>query len=87
MHQNVVMFLRARDRARAVNDPGLVRALTADLRRLGVSDAATLADPEGHPRNGTEPVPKGKGGRPKLPRCEHDMIASRCPECSPEEAA
>lgn len=81
----VEMFLLERDRARARGDNGVDRSLTADLRKLGVSDTATLANPSGIPFASVEVVSRGPG-RPKKPRCEHDAIADRCPDCNPELA-
>ena len=93
------MFLRERDRAQARGDWGVVRSLTADLQRLGVPDDATRLHPAGKPsRVVTEALespqegevavleeePRPKGGRPKLPRCEHGNITDRCVECNPE---
>jgi hypothetical protein len=86
------MFLRERDRARLRGDLGVQRSLTADLRRLGVPDDATLADPSGKQRrNGAEPKaeeetprPAKRGGRPAKARCEHGVIAERCAECNEE---
>ena len=77
----IEMFLLERDRARARGDNGVDRSLTADLRKLGVSDTATLANPSGIPFASVEAVSRGPG-RPKKPRCEHDQIADRCPECN-----
>jgi hypothetical protein len=76
------MFLMERDRARARGDNGVDRSLTADLRRLGVPDDATLAEPLGKASNGVTRGP----GRPKKPRCEHNNVADRCIECNPELA-
>lgn len=83
------MFLRERDRASARNDHSVVRSLTADLRRLGVRDDATLAHPAGKPPRveTREELPAKGNGRPKLPRCEHENVADRCPECNPELVA
>lgn len=81
------MFLDARDRAFVRGDGGVVRAMDAELRRLGVSDDATLADPTGKLKRKataatTKPKPAGK-----LQRCEHENVADRCVECNPELAA
>jgi hypothetical protein len=76
------MLRGARDQARVLGDRSLEAAMTADLERMGVRD-----EPE--PVTGLETVvpellefavPR-KSGRPKLPRCEHNMIVGRCPEC------
>lgn len=90
MHPKVQMFLTERDRAYARRDTGVIRSMNAELRRLGVSDTATVANPTGkrvRVRMTSEAVPVVKAGRPKLPRCEHENIADRCPECNPELAA
>jgi hypothetical protein len=86
----VHMFLVERDRALARGDHGVVRATTADLRRLGVPDWATVADPTGknaRRANGAASKPqearKKPGPKPK-PRCEHGVIAERCAECNEE---
>jgi hypothetical protein len=95
VHPKVALFLRERDRARERGDRGVIRSTTADLRRLGVSDDATLAHPSGKPSRARRepekpvevvdaPVEKPKGGRPRLPRCEHENIADRCTVCNPE---
>ncbi len=98
MNQKILQFLQARDRAAARQDWGIVRSTTADLRRWGVSDSATLANPSGAATAGRtdetgvsvaveeRPQPN-RGGRPKLPRCEHDEIATRCRICNEDEAA
>jgi hypothetical protein len=126
------MFLKERDRARLRRDYGVERSLTADLRRLGVKDAATFANPSGSSSVVSETLTrspgtmstavsaavsaavsmaastapssigggftrdqeieldiapeetKNRGGRPKLPRCEHGAVLERCPECNPE---
>lgn len=84
MHPRVTMFLRERDRAYARGDTGVIRSLTADLRRLGVRDDATLAHPGGPPpKEPEEAKPKGH----KLPRCEHENVSDRCEICNPELAA
>lgn len=95
LHPRISMFLEERDRARVRGDQGVIRSLTADLLRLGVPADATLANPTGKHGNGNgnghadggetataTVAPKRKGGRPRLPRCEHDAIAERCPICN-----
>lgn len=94
LHPRVSMFLEERDRARVRGDQGVIRSLTADLLRLGVPADATLANPTGKHGNGnghasdgetataTVEAPKRRGGRPRLPRCEHGAIAERCPICN-----
>lgn len=91
MHPKVRMFLAERDRAYARGDTGVIRSLNADLRRLGVRDDATLANPTGKGpksrRAREEPVQVRPPGRPKLARCEHENVAERCEICNPELAA
>lgn len=70
-----------RERARALGDVGLERACNADLVRHGYRDqpleTTAVAEMPEHA------VPeKPRRGRPPRPRCEHDMIADRCPECN-----
>ena len=84
VHPKVQMFLRERDRAYERNDHGVIRSMNVELRRLGVSDDATLADPAGkHKRNGNG-KPKA---RAKPLKCEHENVAERCEVCNPELAA
>jgi hypothetical protein len=89
MHPRIRMFLLERDRAYARGDSGVVKSMNAELRRLGVSDEATLANPTGkHVKTAGPAVLDPKPvGRPKLPRCEHENIADRCEICNPELAA
>jgi hypothetical protein len=76
------MLRGVRAQAHATGDHALAAAMTADLERMGVCDE-TIA-PVGHetavPAPMEKAVPK-KGGRPKLPRCEHGRIVGRCEEC------
>ena len=82
----IAMFLDARDRARARGDLGIMRATTADLRRLGVQDGETSATwaqrlaPK-QPEIKRTPAPPAKV---KRAHCEHGSIADHCPECNPE---
>jgi hypothetical protein len=87
MHPKVRMFLQARDRAYVRQDMGIIRSMNFELRRLGVSDTATLQDPSGkHPASNGEGKPEPKrAGRPPKPRCEHGAIADRCTECEQAE--
>lgn len=91
MHPKIRMFLATRDDAYRRNDPGIVRSMNAELRRLGIPDEATLQNPNGRRSLGRrireETAPAKSPGRPKLPRCEHENIADRCPECNPELVA
>ena len=88
MHPRVRMFLTERDRARARGDAGVVRATTADLRRLGVPDTATLLDPSGS--NGarrTQPQAARGGAKRASRKCEHGAIPDHCAECNEELVA
>lgn len=89
-HPRIEMFLRERDRAIVRQDYGVIRSLTADLRRLGVPDNATLAHPRGAParvpQNGEKASEKPRNGA-KPPKCEHGSVAERCVECNPELVA
>ena len=96
LHPKVHMFLRERDRAYARQDVGVIRSMNVELRRLGIPDTGTLADPSGkrsRSRKQSQEVPttteaeSRSPGRPKLPRCEHENVADRCLECNPELAA
>jgi hypothetical protein len=75
----IEMFLMERDRARARGDHGVDRSCTADLRRLGVPDEATLADPTGKSK-----ATKRGPGRPRKPRCEHNRLYEHCADCNEE---
>jgi hypothetical protein len=74
----VAMLRGVRAQARVTGDRALVAAMTADLERMGVRDDAPLETVVPEPRE--KAVPR-KGGRPKLPRCEHGRIVGRCDEC------
>jgi len=88
---SIAYLLSMREKAVAHGDLGTYRAITADLRRHGYADndprtrageGFETAVPEGM----EQAVPKPKGGRPKLPRCEHGRIVGRCEECRHEDA-
>lgn len=68
-------YQQVRDDAVARGDFGVARAVSADLRRWGVSEETSTTTGE----------VKRKGGRPKLPRCEHGRIADRCEDCAQAE--
>lgn len=80
-----------REYARGCGDVSLERACNVDLARYGYRDGAT----RGEPLETTEAVVEGqeqvvpaspkRGGRPKMPRCEHDNIVGRCPACDKED--
>ena len=84
MHPKLRMFLFERDRAYSRGDVGVIRSMNVELRRLGVADTATLANPTGKHAKATAVMDPKPMGRPKLPRCEHGNIADRCPECNEE---
>lgn len=92
MPSRIELFLSAREDAARHGDRNLVRAMNADLARLGYVDAhgagvretATPAAME-TPETPAAP-PKNKGGRKRLPRCEHDKIEGRCRQCAAEES-
>jgi hypothetical protein len=79
--ERAAMWREQRDSARARGDTGIARCAEQELARMGeletTQDATVLerAVPE-----------KPRRGRKPLPRCEHGMIAERCPECNPELA-
>lgn len=90
LHPKIAMFLETRDDAYARRDVGIVRSMNAELRRYGVPDDATIANPTGKAvRNGRarETAPPAKKPRNGLPKCEHENVAERCTECNPELAA
>lgn len=82
---SIAYLLSMRDKAKRSGDLGTYRAMTADLRRLGHVDEPR---PEAFETAIPEPMetatPK-KGGRPKLPRCEHGNIVGRCVECDEDD--
>lgn len=83
---SIAFLLQARAKAERADDLGQARAITADLARLGyVEDGVpgrametAVFDPPGMEH--AVPPPK-RGGRPKLPRCEHGKVVGRCVEC------
>lgn len=79
MHPTVIDRLKMRQYARACGDKSLERACNADLARHGYRDELETTEAETLPE---QVVPdKPKRGRPPRPRCEHDMIVDRCPDC------
>lgn len=77
----IALWQETRARARAHGDAGMVRMTDMELRRLGALETTqdtTVLEM-------TVPEKPRRGRRPK-PRCEHDMIADRCPECSDDAA-
>ena len=80
------MFLDARARARASGDHNLARALTADLARYGIVDTVVPVETAGGLettaiRAPERAVPQNRGGRPRLPRCEHGKTPGKCRNC------
>lgn len=82
MHPVVLDRLAERARARSLGDLSLERACNADLARYGYRDDApeTVVPDPGEMERAVPPQPR-RGGRPKLPRCEHDQIVGRCLAC------
>lgn len=82
----IQMFREARANARARGDLNMVHAMNVELATLGVfeENRATLSyETTQEPGLEEKAVPeKPRRGRKPLPRCEHEMIAARCPECS-----
>jgi hypothetical protein len=79
--ERVAMWREQRDSARARGDTGIARCAERELDRLGVIETTQDATELEH----AVPEKPRRGRRPK-PRCEHDIIAERCPDCNPEMA-
>ncbi len=82
MSKKLQMFMSARAEAIARGDRRLARTMDVEIARLGyrapereTMQAVTMeqAVPE-----------KPRRGRPPKPRCEHDMLLDRCPDCKLE---
>ena len=85
MHPRIQMFLQTRARARVLGDMNLERCMNVELQRLGYRDQPIeTAVPD---RDEFERAVPQKGGRPKLPRCEHGKIVGRCVDCDEDEVA
>lgn len=80
MLQKAAMLRGVRDEARARGDRALEAAMTADLERMGIHDAVAGGFETAVPEPLETVVPR-KGGRPRLPRCEHGRITGRCEDC------
>ena len=78
---HIQMFRQALANARARGDAGMIRAMNVELATLGVFE--TTQGPAGMEMELAVPEKPRRGRRP-LPRCEHEMIAERCPTCNPE---
>lgn len=77
----IAMFREQRAKAANVGDRGMVHCMDVELDRLGAFETtqdATVLE--------TVVPEKPRRGRRPMPRCEHDMIAERCPDCNPELA-
>ncbi len=75
----IAMFREALQAARARGDASMVRAMRVELASLGDLETTQAERLE-------EVVPeKPRRGRHPMPRCEHDVIVPRCPECYPED--
>jgi hypothetical protein len=78
-------LISMRDKARAQGDRNQARAIEADLARLGYrEDAAAPMETAAYeaPERAED---KRRGGRPRLPRCEHDQIVGRCAACEEDD--
>ena len=81
VHPRALSFLHARAKAQARGDANMVRTMNVELARMGYADPRS-ADPAPVAVTAVLDAPRPKrAGRPKMPRCEHDVIASRCPVC------
>ncbi|HTG20904.1 MAG TPA: hypothetical protein VK681_12740 [Reyranella sp.] len=54
--------------------------MNVELDRMGYRETVIPEPME------TTMAPNPKKGRPPKPRCEHNMIADRCPDCNDELA-
>lgn len=78
----IAMFQDTRAVAMQMGDNGMVRAMNAELASLGALETTLPVDVME-----TAVPAKPRRGRRPLPRCEHDMIAARCPVCNEEMGA
>jgi len=74
------MFLQERAKARSRGDRSVERCMNVELDRMGYRETVIPEPME------TTMAPNPKKGRPPKPRCEHNMIADRCPDCNDELA-
>jgi hypothetical protein len=72
------MFRDARAKARARGDANMVRCMDVELSKLGYSEPMETTQA---PEMETVVPEKPRRGRKPYPRCEHGMIAERCPDC------
>ena len=77
-------FRQARANALARRDWSMVNTMDVELARLGFQEP--METTEAPVMEMAVPAPSRRGRRP-LPRCEHNMIVGRCPDCDPEEVA
>jgi hypothetical protein len=73
-------FRRMRAQARSAGDAGIARAMDLELAHLGEFETTQA------PALETATPAKPRRGRKPLPRCEHNLIASRCPDCADDAA-
>lgn len=78
-------FLAIRAAARERGDWNLARAMDVELERLGYREAGALEATA--VRMPERAVTEKRRGRPPRPRCEHDMLVGRCPECDGDDPA
>lgn len=80
MSKKLQMFMDARAAAVDRGDERLRRTMDVEIARLGYRVPETTQAPVME-----QAIPeKSRRGRPPRPRCEHDMLLDRCPECSLE---
>jgi hypothetical protein len=75
------MFLQERENARGHGDRGVERCMDVELDRMGHRDHPVETTEQEQLERAVPAQPKRRG-RPPKPRCEHDMLVERCPECS-----
>lgn len=90
-------FRRELASAKARGDVGMARCMAVELQRMGDRPLEVADPPPAEKvvpalRETTDPAPleravPSRGGRPKMPRCEHGQIAARCVECNDDLAA
>ena len=92
MANKLKMFMDVRSEAVARGDRRLQRTMDVEIARLGYRvPEGPFISVEG-PQETTQAVglmeqavpEKPRKGRPPKPRCEHDMLLDRCPDCSLE---
>jgi hypothetical protein len=81
----IAMFRETRANARARGDRGMVRNMDVELARMGAGETAMETTQDATVLETVVPEKPRRGRRP-MPRCEHDVIAARCPECMEEVA-